>query len=114
MPYNYNIDFHCHPVLRSTSTSENLNNINLWDVSENYKGSKVIERWISIQLSDIGRTSQTHLNGYIKSNTNIVFDALYPIEKGWLNFKTLPSILLGKTIRENIFRISSEIGRAHV
>jgi microsomal dipeptidase-like Zn-dependent dipeptidase len=105
----FNIDFHCHPLFRSTSTSCDLSQVNLWDSCDNYVGTTSAERWVSMQLSDIGRSSQAHLKGYCSANTKIIFDALYPVEKGWTNFKALPSVLLGKTMKETIFRISSGI-----
>lgn len=109
MPDDFNIDFHCHPLLRSTNTSDDLNNLNLWDRTTNYRGSSAIERWVSIQLADIAKHSQAFLNGYAQNNTKIVFEALYPIERGWTNFKSIPSLFLGDKARKNIFRISSGI-----
>lgn len=109
MASSFNIDFHCHPTLRSTNCATDLKELDFWKKVANYKGDSTIERMIGIKLSEIAKESQSHFSGYRNGNTKIIFDSLYPLEKGWLNFRKLPSIFMGEDIKLRIFRIASGI-----
>ncbi|MDA9563535.1 hypothetical protein N9R81_02535 [Flavobacteriales bacterium] len=106
---DFNIDFHCHAYLRATNCAPAISAVDVWKNTQNYRGDSVTERWVGIRLSDMAKQSQSNLSQYVRSNTRIIFDSLYPLEKGWLNFRRFSSLVLSAELKRNIFRIASGI-----
>ncbi|MBL4653323.1 MAG: hypothetical protein JKY53_10745 [Flavobacteriales bacterium] len=112
MAKHFNIDFHCHSIMRSTNNAKERNCIDLWAKTLNYRGESVMERWVGIQLSEMTKESQSNLYAYCSGNTKVIIDSFYPIEKGWLNFRAISSMLTSSDMKRNIFRIASGISES--
>lgn len=105
------VDFHCHPTLRALNTSPVNANRNIWDKTFNINLNSSIGRWARIQTREIAKESQTNLYAYANNKTRVIFDSLYPVEKGWLKFRKMPSYIVGDRAIEEIMLVTFGIER---
>lgn len=105
-PSGFLIDFHCHSTLRAINTNASGYTKNMWDKTHNPHIDSTIGRWANYQTQEIAKHSQANFNAYKHANTRIIFDALYPVEKGWLEIRKLPAYLVGERARQDIMLVS--------
>ena len=103
------IDMHCHPSLRSMNSNAHPNKQALWESSKNPEINTPIGRWARMQTSDIEKSSQSNLYAYSSNNTKVIVDAMYPVEKGWYNFRKFPKFLVGNKSFEETLQVSTGI-----
>lgn len=89
-------DLHVHPTLRAYNTPLVKGQRNLWEKTANPSYDSSISRWARMQTREIGKESQANLYTYAQGNVRVLFDSLYPIEKGFLNFRKVASMMVGK------------------
>lgn len=89
-------DIHCHPTMRAINTQHTQPNACMWEKITNQRSETAIGRWASIQTKGIAKYSQTNLYAAQKGNVRILFDSLYPIEKGFGLFRQVPTFVIGK------------------
>lgn len=88
-------DLHCHTTIRSLNSSDKQKNC-IWEKTENPTSNTPVGRWIRKQTREIAKYSQANLYAAAKGNTRLLFDSLYPIEKGFINLRKVPAFLAGK------------------
>lgn len=76
--------------------------INVWEKSYHTNLESKVARFIRFQTRDMARFSQANLSEYIKSNTRVIIDALYPVEKDWFRLRNMTGMVLTKKGKEEI------------
>ncbi|MBG14734.1 MAG: hypothetical protein CL853_00090 [Crocinitomicaceae bacterium] len=106
---NFFVDIHCHPTMRVFHNQSDDGKTNLWEENKNTYVNNFIGRKI-VRLSDfIAKVSQSNFYHCASGNVRVVFDSLYPIERGFINYKPLAKLLLGKRNTEAIIVNASGI-----
>lgn len=100
------VDFHCHATLRALNTIPESGKKNMWEKTYNPESNTTIGRWARFQTREISKESQTNFYDYAQSGTRVIFDSLYPLEKGWFNFRRLPHYMVGERAKEELMMVA--------
>ncbi|MES2591344.1 MAG: membrane dipeptidase [Bacteroidota bacterium] len=103
------VDIHCHPTMRALHTTPIGPKKNIWDRTQNEVIDTFVGRLASNMSKDVSKFSQSNFYNCIDGKTRVVFDSLYPLERGFINFKSLPKFLIGKKTLETLAVIASGI-----
>jgi microsomal dipeptidase-like Zn-dependent dipeptidase len=103
------VDLHCHSTMRAFQTRPMGPEKNLWECTQNDTIDTPFGRWVQKQTKAISKQSQSNFYKCIKGNTRVVFDSLYPIERGFINFRKITELIIGKKASKTIVVTSSGI-----
>ncbi|HHG86551.1 MAG TPA: hypothetical protein ENJ82_17505, partial [Bacteroidetes bacterium] len=98
------VDIHTHPTLRAYNTPVHKGVRNLWEATENDAFETPISRWARLKTHEMAKSSQANLLSYAAGNVRVIFDSLYPVEKGFLRFRKLPTALVGRAKSDEVLR----------
>jgi microsomal dipeptidase-like Zn-dependent dipeptidase len=101
---NLIVDIHTHPTLRAYNSRFPSGQRNIWEKTYNEEPSTPIGRWARMKSKEILKESQANLNCYASAKARVVFDALYPLEKGFLNYRGLPKLFLGRQKADEVLQ----------
>lgn len=93
---NLIVDIHTHPTLRAYNSRFASGQRNIWEKTFNEPPTTPIGRWARLKTKEILKESQANLNNYAQAQARVVFDSLYPLEKGFLNYRRVPKLMLGR------------------
>jgi len=91
---NFFVDIHCHPTMRAVNTAHTEVESSIWQKTKNGLGQTPVGRLIHQQSKDIAKESQANLYAMSEGRVRVVFDSLYPIEKGFLSFRKVPGLIV--------------------
>lgn len=97
-------DIHCHPTLRAYNSPVVHGKRNHWVKTYNQSFDTAVSRWARLKTKDILKESQANFYSFAKGNVRVVFDSLYPVEKGFLNFRKMASMMVGKGNADQVLR----------
>jgi len=103
------IDIHTHPTLRAYNTPILQGQRNHWEKTYNQMEDTPISRWARLKTKDTAKVSQANLYAYAEGNTRVIFDSLYPVEKGFLNFRKMPVMVMGQEKIDQVLRTATGI-----
>ncbi len=103
------VDIHCHPTMRAFHTSPNGHKKNLWDRTKNDVIDTLVGRWIWEKSKGVSKFSQSNFYNCIDGKARVVFDSLYPLERGFINFRKFPELLIGKKANETLVVTASGV-----
>ncbi|MFY9310514.1 MAG: hypothetical protein WAQ28_15825 [Bacteroidia bacterium] len=103
------VDIHCHPTMRAINTTPNGPQKNMWDSTKNDIVNSRVGRWAWEQSKGVSKLSQSNFYNCITGKTRVVFDSFYPIERGFINFKKIPELIIGKKTLETLAITASGI-----
>lgn len=98
------VDIHTHPTLRAYNTPVHNGKRNLWEPTHNDTFATPISRWARLKTQEMAKSSQANLLAYAAGNVRVIFDSLYPVEKGFLNFRKLPTAMVGRAKGDQVLR----------
>lgn len=104
MTRDFFVDIHAHPTLRAYNSTVSQGTRNIWEKTHNPVYDNKFSRWARMKTREIACHSQANLYNYAEGNVRVVFDSLYPFEKGFLNLRKLPSTMLGKENSEMLLQ----------
>lgn len=96
------VDIHCHPTMRAFHTTPNGIKKNIWDCTKNDVIDTYLGKWAWKQSKEVSKFSQSNYYNCIKGKTRVVFDSLYPMERGFINFNKVPKLLIGDKAVETL------------
>ncbi|MFN8396708.1 MAG: membrane dipeptidase [Bacteroidia bacterium] len=96
MNREFYVDIHAHPTLRAYNCTFTHGPRNVWERTENPVFNDKLSRWARMKSREVASHSQANLYNYGDGNVRVVFDSLYPFEKGFLNLRKLPTRVLGQ------------------
>ena len=91
------VDIHCHATMRTMHTAPlNGSARNYWVENRNDKIDTLLGKLAWRASSGVAKVSQTNFYNCVNGKVRVVFDSLYPIERGFVNFRKLPEKIIGK------------------
>ena len=96
------VDIHCHPTMRAFHTTPNGSKKNIWECTKNDVIDTILGRWAWSQSKEVSKFSQSNFYNCINGKTRVVFDSLYPMERGFINFNKIPELLIGEKAVETL------------
>lgn len=111
---NFFVDIHAHPTLRAYNSTFTTGQRNIWEKIENPDFQTPLGRWARLKSREVAKFSQANLYNYAEGQTRIIFDSLYPMEKGFLNFRKLPSAMIGKENADVLLKTVTGIDSAQL
>ena len=102
---DYTVDIHCHPSLRAMNTSSN----NIWNKVHNPDSTTAVGRWAQLKTHDMSRQSQCNLQACADAGVRVIVDAMHPLEKGWYDFRLMPSLLMKRSSRDEMLKVVSGV-----
>lgn len=96
------VDIHCHPTMRAFNTRPIRKQKNIWDATKNDQIDTLVGRWAWKSSEEISKLSQSNLYSCIEGKTRVVFDSLYPIERGFIHHRKVPQLIVGKKNFESL------------
>ena len=108
---NFYTDIHSHPTLRAFNCYNDLKNRNLWVSTDNEEFNTIITRFMRIQTKDIIKYSQSNFYRLQEGNVRIIFDNLYPVEKGWLSYRKFASMFFSDKATTEVFLTTTGVAR---
>lgn len=103
------VDIHCHSTMRAFNTSPNGAKKNSWDTTTNDAVDSFVGRWAWNNSKGVSKYSQSNFYNCIAGNARVVFDSLYPIEKGFINYAKVPQAVIGEKTLDTLAVIASGI-----
>ncbi len=94
------VDIHCHPTMRAFHTSPIGPQKNIWIRTKNDVIDTLLGRWMWEKSKAVSKFSQSNFYNCIDGKARVVFDSLYPLERGFINFRKVPELLIGKKANE--------------
>lgn len=89
------VDIHCHPTFRTFIAAAEKGRKNPWKKTFNTEFDTPIGRWAKIQSQDVTKESQSNFSQQASGGVGVVIDSLYPVEKGFLNIRKVPKMVMG-------------------
>ena len=114
MQKEFFIDFHTHTSLKALNTCNNKESKCLWKPTYGILPVTAFERWVSIKTHEIAKDSQANLYKYVGKAIGVVVDALYPVEKEWLQFRKLPATLMGKQKVQDLLGVATGFSKGRI
>lgn len=103
------VDLHCHPTMRALNTTPVSSKINHWDTTENDLFDTPLGRWAERNSEEISKYSQSNFYNCVEGKLRVVFDSLYPLERGFVTYKKLPTFLTTKKNMQTLMVTASGI-----
>jgi len=105
----YYADLHCHPTMRLFHNQGKHEDKSYWKENYNQVIDTSLARWVSKMSDDVAKVSQTTFEHCLKGRVRILFDSLYPIERGFVRFRKIPEAILGEKTFETVVVTSSGV-----
>ena len=102
------VDVHCHPTLRAYNTPF-PGRRNIWEETYNLDYNNSVSRWVKMKSHEIAKQSQANFYNLAEGNFRVIFDSLYPVEKNFLQFSRIPSLIMNKKARDQALITASGI-----
>ncbi|MCI5057122.1 MAG: dipeptidase [Flavobacteriales bacterium] len=102
-------DIHCHPTMRAFHAQPHNGKRNLWSENYNEDTKTRLGNFVIKQSEGVAKVSQSNFYKCIDGGVRIVFDSLYPVERGFIRFKKFPKKVLSKTAQETLVTVSAGI-----
>ncbi len=103
------VDLHCHSTMRAYHTTPKSGSKNIWDTTENDFIDSTLGRYAWKASNRVSKLSQSNFYNCINGKTRVVFDSLYPMERGFMHLRKVPKLLIGKKGGETIFSTSTGV-----
>ncbi|TNE51196.1 MAG: hypothetical protein EP343_03660 [Deltaproteobacteria bacterium] len=102
-------DLHLHPSMRLYHHHVDPSEKNYWPQNANQDLGTGFSRWVGKMSEGVSKVSQTHFDSCIEGHTRVLFDSLYPIERGFVRFRKHMEWLLPKSMLEALVVTASGV-----
>ncbi|GIV32841.1 MAG: hypothetical protein KatS3mg031_0376 [Chitinophagales bacterium] len=93
--HNFYVDIHCHPNLKAFNSGHPEPVRNMWERIEHPYTDNALTRLFRRKSNAIAKYSQSNLYTLTKGGVRVAIISLYPIEKGFLQFRRVPHAIFG-------------------
>ena len=112
MKRNFYVDLHCHPTLKAFNSGHPKPSVNIWEEIEHHCADNALTRLFRRKSNQIAKVSQCNLYALAEGGVRVAMIALYPIEKGFLQFRKVPGVIFGSSniddVLENVTGMSMD------
>ncbi len=107
-------DIHIHPTLKPFNSGHPKPVRNMWEDFKHIEPTTPAGRFAINNSKDVAKYSQTNLYNLIKGNVRVAFVSLYPMEKGFVKFRSVPRVITGKKGFDELTAIATGYDPARV
>ena len=108
MPYGeFFTDLHIHPTIKVFNSGRPYPRRNLWDDFKHETGNTNPAKFALNNSKGLAKYSQTNFDQLIRGKVRVVSASLYPMEKGFLNIRNVPNILMNSRAKDELTQIIS-------
>ena len=75
---------------------------NLWEDFGHIQPSYTTSRYVSRNSMQIAKYTQSNLLNLARGNVRVFFNSLYPIERGFINLRNIPTVLTRKKVQHEL------------
>lgn len=90
------VDLHCHPNIKSFQSGHPKPQYTMWDKIEHNYVDTGLMRMIRNNTGHIHKQSQCSFNQLLDGNVRVINLSLYPFERGFVNLRNVPGLMIGK------------------
>lgn len=103
------VDIHCHSTMRAYHTTHPGGTKNCWDSTLNDQVDTASGRFAMRNSKRISKESQSNFYKCMQGNARVVFDSLYPLERGFINYRKGTKLLVGKKRIDALLIVASGV-----
>lgn len=101
----YFADIHIHPTIKTFNSGRPHPRKNLWDDFEHTIGKTNLAKFASNNSPGLGKYSQSNFYQLAKGKVRVATASLYPIEKGFLNIRNIPNLVVNKKAHDETLEV---------
>jgi microsomal dipeptidase-like Zn-dependent dipeptidase len=98
----YYADIHLHASMKPANSGHPKPKYNLWEDFGHLTPTFTTSRFVSRNSMQIAKYTQSNLMNLARGNVRVFFNSLYPIEKGFLNLRNIPTVLTRKKVQHEL------------
>jgi microsomal dipeptidase-like Zn-dependent dipeptidase len=103
----YFADIHIHPTLKTFNSGRPHPRKNLWDDFEHSLGKTNLAKFAFNNSPGLGKYSQTNFYELARGKVRVATASLYPMEKGFLQIRNIPNLVVNKKSHDEMLEIIS-------
>jgi hypothetical protein len=98
----YFADIHLHATMKPANSGHPKPKYNLWEDFGHITPTFTTSRFVSRNSMQIAKYTQSNLLNLARGNVRVFFNSLYPIERGFLNLRNIPTVLTRKKVQHEL------------
>lgn len=102
-------DLHLHPSMRLYHYFVDPSEKSYWPQNENQDLGTSFSRWVRKMSAGVSKVSQTHFDSCAEGQVRVLFDSLYPIERGFVRFRKSLEALLPESVFKTLVVTASGV-----
>jgi len=103
----YFADIHIHPTIKTFNSGRPYPRRNLWDDFDHNIGSTNPAKFAFNNTKGLAKYSQTNFCQLAKGRVRVATASLYPMEKGFLKLRNIPSTVMNGKARDEVAELMS-------
>lgn len=104
---SYFADIHVHPTIKTFNSGRPYPRRNLWEDFEHILGRTNPARLAANNTKGLAKYSQSNFYQLAKGKVRAATVSLYPMEKGFLNLRNIPNLVMNGKARDEVTQIMS-------
>lgn len=103
----YFADIHIHPTLKSFNSGRPYPRKNIWDSYSHDIGKTNPAKFVMSNTEGLAKYTQTNFYNLSEGKLRVATASLYPMEKGFMNMRNLPNLIVNKKAQDEVLQILS-------
>lgn len=103
----YFADIHIHPTIKTFNSGRPYPRKNLWDDFEHVIGKSNPAKYAFNNSPGLAKYSQTNFYELAKGKVRVATASLYPMEKGFLQMRNIPNLVVNKKAQDEMMQVIS-------
>ncbi len=104
---SYFADIHVHPTIKTFNSGHPYPIRNLWDDFEHILGKTNPAKYAISNTKGLAKYSQANFYQLARGKVRVATVSLYPMEKGFLNLRNIPSLVMNNRAQDEVTQIMS-------
>lgn len=96
---SYFADIHVHPTMKPANSGHPKPRYNLWEDFKHVDPTYNTSRYVSRNSMAIAKYSQSNFYKMVEGRVRVIFNSLYPLERGFINLRNIPNVLTRKKVQ---------------
>lgn len=103
----YFADIHIHPTIKTYNSGRPYPRKNLWEDFEHTVGKSNPAKYAFNNTPGLAKYSQTNFYELIRGKVRVATASLYPMEKGFLQMRNIPNLVVNKKAQDEMMQVIS-------
>jgi microsomal dipeptidase-like Zn-dependent dipeptidase len=101
----YFADIHLHPTLKSFNSGWPKPRKNIWESIKHASGTWNVAKMVESNSPGLAKFSQSNFYELAEGRVRVATASLYPMEKGFLQFRNLPRVMIRNQVKDEILQV---------